>query len=81
MGLMVGFVVCWVCLVVGFDEDDDDDDEEKLVRTDGFGMNRDGNDRSRGWRQWRRRWLEDWVDGCLVVIWIRVWPNRPWVGC
>ena len=35
MGLMVGFGVCWVCLVVGFGEDDDD----------GFGMNRDGNGR------------------------------------
>ena len=77
MGLMVGFVVCWVCLVVGFGEDDDDDEEEKLVRTDGFGMNRDGNDRSRGWR----RWLEDWVGGCLVVVWIGVWPDQPWVGC
>ena len=38
MGLMVGFGVCWVCLVVGFDEDDDDDDD------DGFGMNRDGDE-------------------------------------
>ena len=42
-----------VCLVVGFGEDDDD--EEELVRTDGFGMNRDGDDRSKGWRWWRRR--------------------------
>ena len=40
MGLMVGFGVCWVCLVVGFGEDDDDDKEE-LVRTYGLGMNRD----------------------------------------
>ena len=38
MDLMVGFGVCWVCLVVGFDEDDDDDD-------DGFRMNRDGDGR------------------------------------
>lgn len=37
MGLMVGFSVCWVCLVVGFDEDDDDDD--------GFTMNRDSDGR------------------------------------
>ena len=37
MGLMVGFGVYWVCLVVGFSEDDDDDD--------GFGMNRDGDGR------------------------------------
>ena len=58
MGLMVGFVVCWVCLVVGFGEDDDDD-EEKLVRTDGFGMNKDDNDRRRGWRWWRWQRLED----------------------
>ena len=42
-----------VCLVVGFGEDDDD--EEELVRTDGFGMNRDVDDRSKRWRWWRRR--------------------------
>ena len=30
MGLMVGFSVCWVCMVVGFGEDDD---EEELVKT------------------------------------------------
>ena len=34
MGLMAGFGVCWVCLVVGFGEDDDDDR---------FGWNRDGD--------------------------------------
>ena len=44
MGLMVGFGVCWVCLVVGFSEDDDGDEEE-LVRLDGFRMNRDGDGR------------------------------------
>ena len=75
MGLMVGFGVCWVCLVVGFSEDDDEEEEE-LVRTNGFGMNRDGDGRSRGWR----RRLEDWVGGCLMVFWIGVWPDRPWVG-
>uniref|UniRef100_A0A7N2LIB6 Uncharacterized protein n=1 Tax=Quercus lobata TaxID=97700 RepID=A0A7N2LIB6_QUELO len=32
---------CQVCLVVGFGEDD----EEELVRTDGFGMNRDSDGR------------------------------------
>ena len=45
MGLMVGFCVRWVCLVMGFSEDDDD--EEEFVRTDGFGMNGDDN--------WRRQ--------------------------
>ena len=40
MGLMVGFGICQVCLVVGFGKDNDDDEEE-LVRTDGLGMNRD----------------------------------------
>ena len=39
MDLMVGFGVCWVCLVVGFDEDDDDDNDDE------FGMNRDGDGR------------------------------------
>ena len=52
MGLMVGFDVCWVCLVVGFGEDNDDDEEE-LVRTNGFRMNRDGNGRgSDGLKTW-----------------------------
>ena len=42
MGLVVGFGVCWVCLVVSFgaccgEDDDDDDDEVKLVRAKGFG--------------------------------------------
>ena len=41
MGLMVGFGVRWVCLVMDFSEDDDD--EEEFVRTNGFGMNRDDN--------------------------------------
>ena len=31
IGLMVGLGVCWVCLVVGFNEDDDDDKEELVV--------------------------------------------------
>ena len=53
MGLMEGFVVCWACLVVGFDEDDDDD-EEKLVRTDRFRMNKDGDGRSREWQRWQQ---------------------------
>ena len=48
MGLMVGFVVSWVCLVVGFGEDDD---EEELVRTNGFRMNRDSDGRSKGWQR------------------------------
>ena len=39
-----------------------------LVRTNGFGMSRDGYGRSRGWRWWRRQRLEDWVSGCLVVV-------------
>ena len=47
MGLMVGFNICSVCLVVGFSEDDDDEEEE-LVRTDGFGMNKDGD------RRWQK---------------------------
>ena len=42
MGLMVGFRVCQVCLVVGFGEDEYDDEEE-FVRIDGFRMNRDGD--------------------------------------
>ena len=65
MGLMVGFGVCEVCLVMGFGEDDDDDDEEELVRRNGFGMNRDSDGRSRGWQRWQRRRLEDCVGGCL----------------
>ena len=40
MGLMVGFGLCWVCLVVGFGEDDDNDD--------GFGMNRRSEERRVG---------------------------------
>ena len=39
-----------------------------LVRTNGFGMSKDGYGRSRGWRWWRRQQLEDWVSGCLVVV-------------
>ena len=27
-----------------------------------------GDDRSRGWRRWWHRRLEDWVSGCLVVF-------------
>ena len=41
LGPMV--VIFFEGLMVGFGEDDDD--EEELVRTDGFGMNRDGNGR------------------------------------
>ena len=42
MGLVMGFGVCWVCLVVSFgaccgEDDDDDDDEVELVRAKGFG--------------------------------------------
>ena len=39
-----------------------------LVRIDGFGMNKDGYDRSRGWLLWRQWQLEDWVSGYLVVV-------------
>ena len=53
------------------DDDDDDDDEEELVRTDGFGMNRDSDRRPP-------------LSLSIVVgenIWVWVWDEqrRRWV--
>ena len=47
---MVGFGVCWVCLVMGFSEDDDDEEEFVRIET------ATSDDKNKGWRWWR---LED----------------------
>ena len=49
---MVGFGVCCVCLVVGFDACCGEDDEEELVRTEGSGMNIGAWREQKSWCLW-----------------------------